>query len=224
MNLWQKGCGAKDPHEHTEYCFVKHGGCYLIGHDPACYKDSSWFKEKEMSRSGPCLCGDPECPSCFPQGDDYPPDYEGMVAQFHLKHRHQRPGTLTLPDSSGTLMRLRLIMEEAGELAQAMHKGVVAGRFPEVPGEEPETTAERIEASEAEEEEALVLIADALADLLYVTFGTAIAYGIPIGRVFEEVHRSNMSKAQLDECSKGGKGVGFSAPDLRSALGLSPRA
>ncbi len=37
-------------------------------------------------------------------------------------------------------------------------------------------------------------IAKELADLLYVVYGTADAFGIDIDRVFEEVHRSNMSK------------------------------
>lgn len=37
-------------------------------------------------------------------------------------------------------------------------------------------------------------IAKELADLLYVVYGTADAYGINIDRVFEEVHASNMSK------------------------------
>lgn len=37
-------------------------------------------------------------------------------------------------------------------------------------------------------------LAKELADLLYVTYGTADAFGIDIDRVFEEVHRSNMSK------------------------------
>lgn len=37
-------------------------------------------------------------------------------------------------------------------------------------------------------------IAKELADVLYVVYGTADAFGIDIDRVFEEVHRSNMSK------------------------------
>lgn len=37
-------------------------------------------------------------------------------------------------------------------------------------------------------------IAKELADVLYVVYGTADAFGIDIDRVFAEVHRSNMSK------------------------------
>lgn len=37
-------------------------------------------------------------------------------------------------------------------------------------------------------------IAKELADLLYVVYGTAVSFGIPIDEVFDEVHRSNMSK------------------------------
>lgn len=37
-------------------------------------------------------------------------------------------------------------------------------------------------------------MAKELADLLYVVYGTAVSFGIPIDDVFDEVHRSNMSK------------------------------
>ena len=40
----------------------------------------------------------------------------------------------------------------------------------------------------------LVGVADALADLLYVVYGTAVSYGIDMEPIFTEVHRSNMSK------------------------------
>lgn len=43
-------------------------------------------------------------------------------------------------------------------------------------------------------------IAKELADLLYVTYGAADMLGIPLDDVFDEVHRSNMSK--LDEDGK----------------------
>jgi len=46
----------------------------------------------------------------------------------------------------------------------------------------------------ASEKEDLVGIADALADIVYVVYGTALTYGIDLDSVLREVHRSNMSK------------------------------
>lgn len=48
----------------------------------------------------------------------------------------------------------------------------------------------------------LTLIADALGDKMYILFGTIIAHGLQdkIEEVFDEIHRSNMSK--LDENGK----------------------
>jgi predicted HAD superfamily Cof-like phosphohydrolase len=40
----------------------------------------------------------------------------------------------------------------------------------------------------------LVGIADALADIVYVAYGTAVTYGIDLDSVLSEVHRANMSK------------------------------
>lgn len=45
----------------------------------------------------------------------------------------------------------------------------------------------------------LVGVADGLADVLYVVIGTAAAYGIDIQEVFNEVHRSNLSKTVWDD-------------------------
>lgn len=45
----------------------------------------------------------------------------------------------------------------------------------------------------------LVGIADGLADVLYVVIGMAAAYGIDIQEVFDEVHRSNLSKTVWSE-------------------------
>ena len=47
----------------------------------------------------------------------------------------------------------------------------------------------------AVEADDVVEVADAIADMLYVLYGTAIEHGIPIDAVFAEVHRSNMTKA-----------------------------
>lgn len=44
----------------------------------------------------------------------------------------------------------------------------------------------------------LVAIADALTDLLYVTYGAGIEHGIDLDETFREVHRSNMTKLDVD--------------------------
>jgi predicted HAD superfamily Cof-like phosphohydrolase len=44
----------------------------------------------------------------------------------------------------------------------------------------------------------LVKIADAIGDILYVTYGAAVTYGIDADAVLREVHRSNMSKLGED--------------------------
>lgn len=44
----------------------------------------------------------------------------------------------------------------------------------------------------------LIGIADALADIVYVAYGTALTYGIDLNQVLHEVHRSNMSKLGRD--------------------------
>jgi len=55
---------------------------------------------------------------------------------------------------------------------------------------------------EAAKDKDLTLVADALGDKLYILCGTIIAHGLQhkIVEVFEEIHRSNMSK--LDENGK----------------------
>jgi predicted HAD superfamily Cof-like phosphohydrolase len=44
----------------------------------------------------------------------------------------------------------------------------------------------------------LVAIADALADIVYVAYGSAVTYGIDLDAVLAEVHRANMSKLDAD--------------------------
>jgi predicted HAD superfamily Cof-like phosphohydrolase len=50
------------------------------------------------------------------------------------------------------------------------------------------------EFADAVERRDLVAIADALADVVYVAYGSAVTYGLDLDAVVREVHRSNMSK------------------------------
>ena len=79
---------------------------------------------------------------------------------------------------------------------------------------------------QAETKDDLVEIADALADIIYIACGTAVAYGIPLDRVFAEVHRSNMSKLGENgrpiyrDDGKVLKGPTYSPPNIKTILGV----
>jgi len=66
----------------------------------------------------------------------------------------------------------------------------------------------------------LLEVADALTDILYVTYGAGHAFGIDLDRCFEEVQNSNMSKLGEDgkpiynESGKVMKGPKYYKPDL----------
>jgi len=68
----------------------------------------------------------------------------------------------------------------------------------------------------------LVGIADGLADLIYVAYGTAQTYGIPIDDVLAEVHRSNMTKQPNPDGGKFIKGADFSPADIHAVLSGHP--
>ncbi len=54
------------------------------------------------------------------------------------------------------------------------------------------------ELKQAIREKNLLEVADALTDLLYVTYGAGHAFGINLDKCFNEVQKSNMSKLGLD--------------------------
>ena len=76
------------------------------------------------------------------------------------------------------------------------------------------------ELTEAMQDENLLEVADALTDILYVTYGAGHAFGIDLDKCFEEVQNSNMSKLGEDgkpiynEAGKVMKGPHYFKPDL----------
>ena len=87
-------------------------------------------------------------------------------------------------------LRLDLIEEELGELKEAMKNNDI------------------------------LEVADALTDILYVTYGAGHAFGINLDKCFEEVQNSNMSKLDAagepiyNEIGKVMKGPNYFKPDL----------
>lgn len=119
----------------------------------------------------------------------------GQVAEFH---RAYGLPVRTVPsaavDLSEVTLRQALIEEEVAELAAAARAGDVVG------------------------------VADALADIVYVAYGTAHVYGIDLDAVLDEVHASNMTKLGADgrpvrrADGKVLKGPDYRPPDIAAVL------
>ena len=79
---------------------------------------------------------------------------------------------------------------------------------------------ELIELTEAMNNKDLLEVADALTDILYVTYGAGHAFGIDLDKCFEEVQNSNMSKLDengnpiYNDSGKVMKGPNYFKPDL----------
>lgn len=113
-----------------------------------------------------------------------------MVKEFHEAFGVTNQEKPAFPDDDTRSLRIDLINEEFDELI------------------------------DAENEEDLVEVADALADLCYVINGMALQYGIDLDKCFAEVHASNMSKLGADgkpifrEDGKVLKGPNYFKPNL----------
>ena len=76
------------------------------------------------------------------------------------------------------------------------------------------------ELKEAMDNNDLLEVADALTDILYVTYGAGHAFGIDLDKCFDEVQNSNMSKLSengepiYNESGKVMKGPNYFKPDL----------
>ncbi|MDA9081813.1 nucleoside triphosphate pyrophosphohydrolase family protein [Candidatus Pelagibacter sp.] len=80
------------------------------------------------------------------------------------------------------------------------------------------------ELKEAMENKDLIEVADALTDILYVTYGAGHAFGIDLDKCFDEVQNSNMSKLDkngkpiYNESGKVMKGPNYFKPNLKKFL------
>ena len=80
------------------------------------------------------------------------------------------------------------------------------------------------ELTEAMKNKDLLEVADALTDILYVTYGAGHAFGIDLDKCFDEVQNSNMSKLGKDgkpiynEFGKVMKGPNYFKPNLEKLI------
>ena len=116
------------------------------------------------------------------------------VKTFMTTYGQEVKESASFPDENIIKLRLKLIKEELEELEQALN------------------------------DKKLIEVADALTDILYVTYGAGHSFGINLDACFEEVQRSNMSKLDEDgkpiynEYGKVMKGSNFSKPNLKQFI------
>ena len=116
------------------------------------------------------------------------------VRLFMKTYGHEVKDKAGFSDAKTNKLRIDLIKEELEELTTAM------------------------------QDENLLEVADALTDILYVTYGAGHAFGIDLDKCFEEVQNSNMSKLGEDgkpiynEAGKVMKGPNYFKPDLSKYL------
>ena len=118
------------------------------------------------------------------------------VEEFHTTFMQENGVSPRLIDAKDSILRYNLMAEENDEYLQACEEGSLVG------------------------------IADALGDKLYILCGTILKHGMQdvIEKVFDEIHSSNMSKADengkaiLREDGKILKGPGYFKPNIDQFL------
>ena len=116
------------------------------------------------------------------------------VRLFMKTYRQEVKTKPMIPKESVVQLRYKLIKEELDELQKAI------------------------------EGKNLLEVADALTDILYVTYGAGHAFGIDLDKCFAEVQQSNMSKLGDDgqpifnEHGKVMKGPNYSKPNLKQFI------
>ena len=112
------------------------------------------------------------------------------VKKFMVTFGQEVKNKAEFPNEKITKLRYDLIREELDELGQAIKDNDIKE------------------------------VADALTDILYVTYGAGHAFGIDLDKCFEEVQSSNMSKLDINgkpiynENGKVMKGPNYFKPDL----------
>ena len=100
----------------------------------------------------------------------------------------------SFPENKVVQLRIDLIEEELNELKEAIRNNDI------------------------------VEVADALTDILYVTYGAGHSFGVDLDKCFDEVQRSNMSKLGKDgkpiynDSGKVMKGPDYFAPNLKKII------
>ncbi|WP_198145477.1 hypothetical protein [Frankia sp. EAN1pec] len=138
--------------------------------------------------------GDPGRPAGRGRGIPTAPSVMAMVREFHGALGDDLPGSPRLQDAATRRLRREFLAEEAAE------------------------------AVAADENDDLVGLAQELADVVYVAYGTAARYGIPLDAVLAEIHRANLTKEAHPAGGKAVKGPTFRPADVAAVMGFTPAA
>jgi len=118
------------------------------------------------------------------------------VKEFMQKFKQEVKSKPSFPDDNIIKLRINLIKEELLELEEALNEKNI------------EETA------------------DALTDILYVTYGAGHAFGIDLDKCFDEVQKSNMSKLDkfgnpiYNDQGKVMKGPSYFKPNFKKILNI----
>jgi len=118
------------------------------------------------------------------------------VKTFMNTYGQEVKNTPKFPDSKIVQLRIDLIQEELNELKEAINNNDI------------------------------IEVADALTDILYVTYGAGHSFGVDLDSCFNEVQNSNMSKLGDDgkpiynESGKVMKGPNYFKPNIKKIIGL----
>lgn len=114
-----------------------------------------------------------------------------QALEFHKKYGCMWSLVPVMPSPHALLLRGGLIIEEAAEFLTAARKADMEG------------------------------MCDALADLLYVTYGAAVVLGVDMEPIYDAVHVSNLTKDRGKQSCLGGKvlkGSNYRSPTIKGAL------
>ena len=146
--------------------------------------------------------------------------HDTPVVEFHEAFGALVAWRPAVPPPDRIALRLKLIFEEACELAEAC--GYETTSIQNAVG----SLLDHGPYRRGEDQIDLVAAADALTDIRYVTDGACLEFGLPAEKLLREVHRSNMSKLGEDgrpilrEDGKILKGPNYTPPDLKTIIAL----
>lgn len=136
------------------------------------------------------------------------------VKQFMSKAEQEVKEKPEYLDTSTSMFRCGLIMEELNELIAALglNMAIIKG----------DDDTAQVVLDDRGPEPCMVEIADALADIIVVTTGTALAHGIDLAPILDMVDASNLDKFRGDAHMRGdGKWIkpsDWKAPDIKAEL------